>query len=269
MSAAAVAGQAALAAALLDPQAPCPPGLRVWNGSDPVARLAVHRNNVVASLVDALADSFPVCQAWVGEDFFRAMAARFVRQQPPRSRVLAHYGAGLPAFIEGFEPAREVPALADLARLEWARQRACHAADAPVLDAAAVQQALAGGEAVAALRLVCHPSVAVLASRWAIVSLWAAHQCDSEAGQDAALAALDPTQAESALVLRVDDEVRVLRLAPGSDHFVAALLEGAALAEAAGRALQASADFDLTQALRLLRQQGALSALQTPLEDSR
>ena len=41
------------AAALLDPERPPPPGLRAWNGSDPARRFAVHRNNVVASLVSA------------------------------------------------------------------------------------------------------------------------------------------------------------------------------------------------------------------------
>ena len=66
------------AAALLDPERPAPPGLRAWNGSDPARRFAVHRNNVVASLVSALADGFPVVQALVGEEFFRAMAAVFV-----------------------------------------------------------------------------------------------------------------------------------------------------------------------------------------------
>ena len=76
--------QAQLALALLDPGAACPPGLRSWNGSDPGARFAVHRNNVVVSLIDALADGFPVTQELVGEAFFRAMA---------RVHVLARTGA--------------------------------------------------------------------------------------------------------------------------------------------------------------------------------
>ena len=66
--------QALFAATLLDPTLPCPPGLTAWNGSDLTRRLAVHRNNVVVSLVDALADTFPVTQQLVGEDFFRTMA---------------------------------------------------------------------------------------------------------------------------------------------------------------------------------------------------
>ena len=63
------------AAALLDPALPCPAGLCVPAGADLARRFDVHRNNVVASLVEALADSFPVVLALVGEDFFRATAA--------------------------------------------------------------------------------------------------------------------------------------------------------------------------------------------------
>lgn len=53
------------AAALLDPQAGCPRGLRAWNGCDAARPLAVNRNDVMSSLVDALADTFPVVQALV------------------------------------------------------------------------------------------------------------------------------------------------------------------------------------------------------------
>lgn len=92
MTALLLPAQAALAAALLDPRVSCPGGLRAWNGSDPDRRFAVHRNNVVSSLIEAMAETFPVVRALVGPEFFHAMAGVFVRQHPPRSRVLAHYG---------------------------------------------------------------------------------------------------------------------------------------------------------------------------------
>jgi hypothetical protein len=269
MTSVADSGQATWAAALLDPAAPCPPGLTVWNGSDPGARLAVHRNNVVASLVDALADTFPVVQALVGIEFFRAMAAVFVRQCPPHARVLAHYGGTLPAFIEAFEPARPVAALADVARLEWARLQAAHAADAEALDDADVSAALACGDGVAGLRLGCHPSVSVLASAHPVVSLWAAHQFDDEARRDAALAAVDTALAEAALVVRAGWDVLVLRLPPGAAAFVVALQQGVGLADAAGQALRDAAEFDLLGALVLVRQHGVLSTLHLPEETAR
>lgn len=72
------------AAALLDPARPAPAGLTSWNGSDPAQRFAVYRNNVTVSLIDALADTFPVVQALVGVDFFRTMAREFVRATSTR-----------------------------------------------------------------------------------------------------------------------------------------------------------------------------------------
>ena len=246
------------AAALLEPERPCPAGLKTWNGSDPAARLAVYRNNVVASLSTALADTFPVTMQLVGAEFFRAMAGVFVRQQPPRSRILAHYGGEFPAFVEGFEPARTVPYLADVARLEWARVNAYHAADAAAVAADAVEAALANLDRAGELRLGCQPGVSALASPFAIVSLWAAHQ---EGGD---ITTVDPSLPESALVLRTGHDVVVMRLAPGASTFVAALQRSAPLAEAANQAVAEAADFDVTAALSLLVQHGALSDIHLP-----
>jgi len=250
--------QAAFAAALLTPDLPCPAGLQAWNGSDPTARLAVYRNNVVSSLIDAVADTFPVTQELVGEEFFRAMAAVFVRQHPPRSRVLAHYGREFAHFVDGFEPARAVPYLADVVRLEHARVLAYHAADADPLTAEMLDAAMSSGEDLGALQLVCHPSASVLVSAYAIVSLWAAHQGDGD------LSAVDPALPESALVVRPGLDVLVLRLPPGAARFVIALQAGAGLADAAALAAGEAADFDLPKVLALLMGHGALITAQFP-----
>jgi len=248
--------QATFAAALLTPDLPCPAGLRAWNGSDPTARLAVYRNNVVSSLIDALADAFPVVQELVGEAFFRAMASVFVRQHPPRSRLLAHYGAEFADFVDGFEPARGVPYLADVARLERARVVAYHAADADALTAEMLGAAMSSGEDLGALQLVFHPSTSVVVSGYAIASLWAAHQGDGD------LSAVDPALPESALVVRPGLEVLVLRLPPGAARFVVALQAGTGLADAAAQAASETAGFDLANVLALLMGHGALISVQ-------
>jgi len=248
----------AFAAALLDPARPCPAGLRAWNGSDPTARLAVHRNNVVSSLIDALAETFPVVQQLVGEDYFRAMAGIFVRQAPPRSRVLAHYGQEFPSFIAQFEPARSLPYLADVARLEAARVRAYHAADAKPVSADAMGLALSSGERMGELRAVCHPSVSTLASPHAVVSLWAAHQGDG------GVETVDVDAPECAIVLRTGLDVVVLRAPDGAAAFVQALLQGQGLGDAVASAVYAAPHFDLTAALSLLLAHGALSSLHLP-----
>lgn len=250
--------QADFTAALLDPALPCPQGLRAWNGSDPAARLAVHRNNVVSSLQGALAETFPVVQELVGIEFFRAMASVFVRQSPPRSRILAHYGEEFPDFVERFEPAASVPYLADMARLEMARVRAYHSADAAALAPEAVSLALASGDRIGELRLVCHPSVSVVSSRHAVVSLWAAHQDGSDLGS------IDPDVPQDAIVLRAGLDVLVLRLPPGGAEFVEALLLGRSLADAGAAAGAATSAFDISKILVLLMSRGALSSIHLP-----
>lgn len=253
--------QPLFAAALLDPDAPCPAGLIAWNSSDPTRRFAVYRNNVVVSLIDALADTFPVTLELVGEEFFRAMAGVFVRAAPPVSTLLAEYGADFPAFIEQFEPAGSVPYLADVARLEMLRVRAFHAADADPLSPDRVARALADPEQLPALRATCHPSLGVLSSRYAVVSLWAAHQGVSD------LACVNPAVPESALVIRVELEVSIIALPPGGEVLTARLADGLTLGEAAGlAAASAGPDFDLTVNLALLLRFGAFSSFSLPAE---
>ncbi|MCB4366930.1 putative DNA-binding domain-containing protein [Hydrogenophaga taeniospiralis] len=236
------------AQALLDPAQAAPSGLVTWNHSDPQRRLAVHRNNVMVSLVDALAHTFPVTQELVGETFFRAMAQVFVRAHPPRTRVLSHYGAELPGFIARFAPAASLPYLADVAQLEMLRLQALHAADARAMDAQAIAAVMHDARALPTLRWRLAPSLHLLRSAHAAVSLWAAHQ----EGSGLALEDIDPAQAESALVFRSGLDVMVWQTPPGMAELVVGLLLDDPFGQALERALAAEPDFDLTQALATL-----------------
>lgn len=242
------------AQALLDAQQPCPAGLRSWNGSDPAARFAVHRNNVVSSLVEALADIFPVTRQLVGKTFFAAMARLFVMHTPPRSPVLTLYGDDFPAFVESFEPAQRLPYLADVARLEVLRVRAFHAADAPALSEGEIARHLLDPQALPDARVAFHPSAAILTSRFAVVALWAAHQGVGE------IAKVDPTQPQSALVLRQQDDAAIIAIERGSAMFFERLLAGTALGKASNAAAASDDGFDLAASLGVLIRHGALSA---------
>ncbi|MDH4558288.1 DUF2063 domain-containing protein [Pseudomonas sp. BN417] len=247
--------QHAFADALLDPQLPCPPGLRTWNGSDPARRFAVYRNNVLASLVGALADSFPVVQQLVGEEFFHALARHHVQAEPPPSPLLAVYGEGFPDFIAAYPPAAGLPYLADVARLELLRVRAYHAADLPPLDTAELAAALGDPESLPGMRLRLHPSVATISSPYAIASLWAAHQGLLD------IASVGPTQAECALVLRRGLEVEVSRIGAGATAFIRGLGAGVPLGQAVGAALAIEPGFDLGTALAQLLAGGAITQI--------
>jgi hypothetical protein len=246
------------AAALLDPGRPPPPGLTTWNGSDPAARFAVYRNNVVVSLVEALADTFPVTRELVGAPFFEAMARCFVTAEPPRSPVLTAYGEGFPDFIAGFGPAHVLPYLPDLARLELGRVRAYHAPDTEPLGGAALAGHLADPDRLPGTRVTLHPSAAVLVSAHAVVSLWAAHQGEGRIEE------VDPCRPESALVLRQGDDVLVLSVPRATAAFLTALVSGAPLGESARVAVGADPDFNLVQALALVIHHGAIAAWHPP-----
>lgn len=234
------------ARALLDPEQPPPMGLKTWNGSDPAARFAVYRNNVVVSLIDALADSFPVTQELVGEEFFRAMARVYVQNHPPRSRQLATMGQGFPDFVSSFTPAASVPYLPDVARLEINRAQAYHAADALPVAPEALQQALTDPDQLLSLKLDIHPSVHLVRSAFAIYSLWAAHQGEMD------ITEVDPSAPQNALVYRNGLDVETMELPDAAGLFICSLQQGHCLVEAAGRAAQSYDGFDLATELGLL-----------------
>ena len=247
--------QFAFASALLDPDLPAPAGLTAWNGSDPAQRFRVYRNNVIVSLIDALADTFEVTLQLVGDDFFRAMARLYAYGNPPQSRLMAFYGASFPAFIETFPPAAALPYLADVARLEHLRVVAYHAADLPGIGSDEVAAAVASQETLPTLKVSLHPSLAVLASGSAVVSLWAAHQGILE------LSTVSTDSPETALVLRHGLDVEVMQISPAAGAFISSLQSGASLGQAAAAAAAIDVEFDLVGVLGLLLQKSAITAL--------
>jgi hypothetical protein len=237
------------AAALLDPDKAVPEGLVAWNGSDPATRFGIYRNNVLASLVTALRAKFTVTARLVGDEFFNAMAALYVRQAPPKSRLLMHYGESFADFIAGFQPARTLPYLADMARLEAARLRVYHAADAAPLATQRLADLMAGD--IGSARFLFHPAFGLISSDFAIFSLYAAHQ--RTGNLDArTLADVDPFQPEAVVIARPMDDVDLALCDPGEAAFLDQLLEGNTLAEATEAAMAVHFHFDLTRALHRL-----------------
>lgn len=235
MSTAAIQPDFAASLWAADPMVPT--GLRAWNGSDPGQRFMVYRNNVRSSLATALGEAFPVLRALLGEDFFRAMALEYVIATPPRSPVLSEYGGDLGDFVAGFAPLAHLPWLADVARLEQLRVQAFHAADAQPLEASRFQHWLSQPEALPDLHLRLHPSLRLLRSPFAVLSLWQAHQPEDESARDAALGLLEVGTAEDVVVWRPQLEVHACPLPPGGFECLQALRLGHTL----GQALHAAA----------------------------
>ena len=225
------------AGALLDAERPVPPAVSSHTARAPQKRFAVYRNNVIVGLSEALRTQFPATEKIVGTEFFAAMARVFVSTEPPRSPVLVSYGERFPAFIETFPPAAELPYLADVARLEFARTLAYHAADAVPLDAAA-WQAVDMSE-LAAMQIVLHQSLRVLRSAFPVVTIWSMNSGMQEP------ASIEHCGAEDAVIARPHAEVEVRQLPRGGAAFLDALAAGMTLGEAATAATTTDAAFDL------------------------
>ncbi|WP_164738280.1 HvfC/BufC N-terminal domain-containing protein [Frigidibacter oleivorans] len=227
-----------------------PGGVTATAPDEAARRFAVYRNNVAHSLCRALARRYPVVERLVGAEFFAAMAPLYLQADPPVSPLLFRWGEGFAGFLERFPPVAALPYLPDVARLEWLRGVAHHAADRPPLPPAA----MAGAGAAATLRIGLHPSAALLRSRHAVVTIWRANQPGT------APAPVDPARPEIALVLRDPaDRVHVDRLDAGDAAFVAALLSGGTLLAAAAAAEAADPSHDPAPVLGLLARRGALT----------
>jgi hypothetical protein len=226
-----VSHEAEIAAALLDPQHATPRTVV------PAHRFAVYRNNVVASLIDALAARFPATCKTVGAEFFSQAARVFVTRHPPISPILAFYGDEFPAFLDAFPGCADLLYLGDLARLEASRTRAYHAADAALLDTRMLERIRPEG--LATLRFAFHPAVAIIASPHPIVTIWAMNVGDIP------LAPIENWRGEDALVTRPSFDVEVRRLPPGAAVFLSRLAQGEFLANAAAAAFEAAPQFDL------------------------
>lgn len=244
--------QKTFAAALLDPEAPPPPGLATVGGAAPVKRFAVYRNNVVASLVAALGQGYPTVRKLVGEAFFDAMAGVFVRAHPPTTPMMMVYGERFPDWVRTFPPAASLPYLADVAALELARREAYHATDAPPLTADAFRQLSAGltPEAVGSVRFERHPAARIVRSRYPIFRIWAKNNDIAET----------KAAAGNVLIVRPAYTVSVWPLRSGEAAFFDAIFAGETLEASGARGGAADPTFDLGGALTTLLRSGAAQA---------
>lgn len=213
---------------------------------------AVYRNTVMSGCVDALRANFPSVLRLVGEAWFDAAATTYVRAQPPRDGRLLMYGDSFAEFLARFEPARELPYLAGVARLDRLWVESHTAADARAVDA----RWLAGlpPETLGTLRLAPHP-----AARWLhaddvpVYSIWSPSRLGAAVPDDLVW------QGEGALLCRPTDDVQWQPLGAGGCAFLDACSAAQPLAQAAEAALQAAPDTDVAALLAQLLSAGALT----------
>lgn len=241
--------QAAFRTALLDPDQPVPDGLIDGAGNPAGARFSVYRNNVAASLTEALEQTFPILRKLIGDETFHALAGVYLRAHPPTTPILSSYGESLPTFLESFEPLAHLGYLPDIARFERALITSYHAADATPLDPAIFSAT--PPEDLPRLILRFAPAVQLIRSRWPIHGIWR-FNTEADAPQP-------PHESQNVLITRPSYDPLAHLLPPGAATFVAAVGAGQTLGQAAEKAACDAAGFDLSALLALLFQTQALS----------
>jgi len=217
---------------------------------------AVYRNTIANACIEALLANYPVVARLTGDEWFRAAAHIYFREQPPRSPLMLEYGHDFANFLEAFAPAADLPYLPGVARLDRHWSEAHGAADSAVLDSAWI--ASLDPAALAELRLTPHP-----AARWTwcsdfpIATLW---QRSRDPNDDCDFSDIT-WRGEGLLTTRPQDSVVHAAIGPGVCALLDACKAGHTLGESANAALEADPQCDLAESFRVLLEAGAFTAL--------
>ena len=224
-------------------------------GPGGAARIDVYHHAYRARLASALRDNFEALARAMGDEAFAALAGAYLVAHPSQQASIRWFGHQLAGFMDdclaaGAPPALEDlvphPALADLARMDWALRGAFDAAGGLVIDRATL--AALSGDAWPGLVLRLHPSLQTVALSWAVEPAWHALR-NTPAGDEPELPAPEPLAHTLAVWRRgLETQWRALSTAD------AALLQAAAAGQPFGALCELAAELvdDEAQAVPLV-----------------
>ncbi|MGH8371288.1 MAG: DNA-binding domain-containing protein [Gammaproteobacteria bacterium] len=212
------------------------------NGLSADARLGIYRNIVFSNLTATLTTDYPAVKALVGDAFFESAAARYIRDEPSRSGNLQDYGVRFPDLLAHLPEAASLPYLADVARLEWARQESLLAADAEPFDPA--QLADVPEDKQASLRFHLHPSLRLVDSTHPILDIWLF--CQEQRGDTLKL----DGAGQSVMLWRDENQIAMRAIGAGLHALLQSMQDGGTLSAAHAAAMAADESFNFETALQ-------------------
>lgn len=177
--------------------------------------LQAYRANGQALAERALAGAYPVLAQLMGEENFALLARHFWAAHPPQRGDIACWGDALAGFIDAAPQLADEPCLGDVARLEWLMHLAASAAD---VAADLPSFTLLASRDPALITLTLGAGVALLASRYPVVSIVNAHLLGRPTLQQAGQL-LRERRAEPVLVWRQGFKPRV-RNSSAAEHLL-------------------------------------------------
>jgi hypothetical protein len=212
--------QRSFAAALRDPGAAC--------AVRPPANLAIYRNNAASAFQSALELEYPVLRRRVGDEYFAQLAQLYRERFPSRSGDLHWVGRDFAAFLETHLAGGDNAWLADLARLEWARESA--AIEEVAVGVGAEALAAFPAEQLEHLVFQLQPSLRLVESAFPVFSVWLANQSENASPVD------QSRGSEAGMARARSDGVEIALLASDLFSYLSALAAGRTLGEAMAHA---------------------------------
>lgn len=201
-------------------------------------RLKVYHNNIIGSVSTALCATFPIIETLVGDGFLKSMARAFVFENPPTSGCIHSYGTGFDDFIRGYDPAKSLPYLADVATLELAINTAYYAANDKSMQADALSQV--PEDHVGNVQLLLRQSAVLVDSTYPLLDI--KEYCENDTQGD--VPDLSNDVETKLLIYRPQLDVQIISLEPSEFSFIRALHCGSSLGDALETTLTAYPDFN-------------------------
>ena len=148
------------------------PGLFVSEGREIAGGLGLYLMAYRARLLSALRDNFPVLHRALGDEAFAELASDYIDAHPSRFRSIRWFGDELTAFLDAGPERLPHPALADVARMDWAIRGAFDAAGALPLTLADLAEL--APEQWPQRRFALLPSLRLVDLNWAVEPIWRA-----------------------------------------------------------------------------------------------
>ena len=199
---------------------------------------AVYRNTVMKGCIDALQANYPCVSRLVGDEWFRSVAALYVRAHPPTRTTMVDYGEHFAQFLAQFEPTQQLPYLPGVAQLDrfWTEAHIARDEDGLDFDELAVSSIDS---------LMSQALRPVASARWAwfalqpVFTIWQRNRATGPIDDSA----ID-WQGEGALLMRRDGVVRWFGLDAAQHALVDACARGCVLSDAAAAALEVDPQVD-------------------------
>lgn len=211
---------------------------------------------VVAETMVILEMAFPALSKIIGSECLLLLVRGFSRAHPRHGSRSSHFASAFPSYIDRLHLPRHAAYLGDVARLDLLVLRT---ESSEIRAPVPLQLSECPSEPQFLDHVVrIHPTAELFMSRSGAVSIW--QQCLAQSSSTSYRAS---SRDDAALIIRIAKEVDVISLdLPGCDVFLALLMKGHTIREAADGAEFVDKDFDRQRAIEFLTSTGALVSVE-------